>query len=219
MRDWLVGEIKVRRDVTQIYNGIDTEAFSPGDDGFRIRRRMGIQERAFVIGIVSRLDPIKDHLTLFTAFNGLKKSYPDLRLLVIGDGPARQKLESLSGEGIDFLGPRLDIAELLRCLDLFVLPSLNEGISNAILEAMASGLPVVATRAGGNPELVKDGETGILFNPGDIQGIASAIFSYMKDGRQRRIHGTSGRSMARRHFGVEAMVKSYEKVYERVANV
>jgi len=218
MRKWLLDEVRVKKSVTQIYNGIDTEVFSPDNDRFGIRRRMGIPERTFVIGTVSRLDPIKDHPTLFKAFKGLKKSTPGLRLLVIGDGPERKRLERLSTDGIHFLGQRSDTAELLRCLDLFVLPSLNEGISNTILEAMASGLPVVATKVGGNLELVQDGVNGILVDPGDTQGVASAIFSYVKDDRQRHSHGTSGCSMARQHFSVEAMVKSYEKVYERVAN-
>ena len=216
MRGWLLSEIRVKKSVTQIYNGIDTTVFRPGDDGLRLRGRIGIPEGEFVIGTVSRLDPIKDHPTLFKAFEGLKKSHHGLRLLVIGDGPERQRLERLATEGIRFLGQRTDIAELFRCLDVFVQPSINEGISNTILEAMASALPVVATNVGGNPELVRGGQTGMLVQPGDSSGLVSAISNYIVSRDMRDSHGKAGRLRALRDFSIEAMVRSYEGVYRRV---
>ena len=215
IRQWLLDQIRVRKSVTQIYNGIDTSLYSPGDCP-GIRRSLGIPEQAFVTGIVSRLDPIKDHPTIFKAFHELKKSNPDHRLLVIGDGPERQRLGRLATEGIHLLGLRTDIPEFLHCFDIFVLSSINEGISNTILEAMASGLPVVATKVGGNPELVLDGITGILVRPGDVQGFVSAISGYLEDTNLRDSHGAAGRAHACSHFSIEAMVQSYENVYNRV---
>jgi glycosyltransferase involved in cell wall biosynthesis len=137
--------------------------------------------------------------------------------LVVGDGPERRRLESAAGEGIVFLGNRLDVPEILRSLDVFVLPSLNEGISNTILEAMASGVPVVATRVGGNPELVEDGQTGTLVSARDKEAFASALIRYLDDPDLRRLHGEAGRARACNHFSVSKMVDGYEAVYRRVA--
>ena len=137
---WLTDVVKARRSVTQIYNGIDTNAFAPSQDAWRkLRAEFGIAESTCVIGIVGRLDPIKDHTTLFQAFAALHSRHPEMRLLVIGDGPERTRLEALAGAGVQFLGNRLDVAAVLQALDVFVLSSLNAGMSNTILEAMATG--------------------------------------------------------------------------------
>jgi glycosyltransferase involved in cell wall biosynthesis len=166
--------------------------------------------------VVGRLDPIKDHLSLFSAFETLRKRKADVCLLVVGDGPERRRLESAAGEGIVFLGNRLDVPEILRSLDVFVLPSLNEGISNTILEAMASGVAVVATRVGGNPELVEDDKTGTLVPAGDREAMASALSKYLNDPGLRRFHGEAGRARVCNHFSISKMVDGYEAVYRRV---
>ncbi len=213
---WLRDEVGVRRPVTQIYNGVDTGVFRPGPGG-RVRSELGLPADAFVAGIVGRLDPIKDHPTLFRAFSRLRESVPEARLLVVGDGPERERLEREAGEGVVFLGDRTDVPEVLRALDVFVLCSRNEGISNTILEAMATGLPVVATGVGGNPELVMPGRTGTLVPPGDPEALCAALGRYAGAPRLARAHGEAGRARAASGFSVEAMVSAYEGVWRAVS--
>jgi glycosyltransferase involved in cell wall biosynthesis len=203
--------------VTQIYNGVDVEKYCSGNGRDRIRFEIGLAADIPLVGVVGRLDPIKDHLTLFRAFEAVRTVLPEARLLVVGDGPERERLENRAGDGVIFLGNRSDVPEILRALDLFILPSLNEGISNTILEAMATGIPIVATRVGGNPELVEDGRTGILVKAGDLQSIASAILRYLQHADLRARHGEAGRQNVLKRFSIEAMVRSYEAVYRRVS--
>ena len=213
---WLEDEVRVGKPVTQIYNGVDTEVFRPGPDG-GVRAELGIPGRSFVIGSVGRLDPIKDHSTLFRAFVRLREAVPDARLLVVGDGPERERLESEAGPGVVFLGNRTDVPRVLRALDVLVLCSRNEGISNTILEAMASGLPVVATRVGGNPELVVPGATGELVSPGAPGEISDRLLRYVRDPMLAKAHGMAGRKRVLECFSIEAMVAGYERVWRRVA--
>jgi len=213
---WLLERVRVRAPVRQIYNGVDAARFRPGRSDGRIRRGIGIPDRAFVVTICGRLDPIKDHETLFRALRELRRRHPESHLLVVGDGPERRALERQAGEGVWLLGERADVPQILAETDVFVLPSLNEGISNTILEAMAAGVPVVASRCGGNPELVVDGECGCLFTPGRDDEIVGALERYASDTPLRRAHGESGRRRAIAHFGIEQMVERYEDVYRRV---
>jgi sugar transferase (PEP-CTERM/EpsH1 system associated) len=214
--NWLCNDVRVRKPVTQIYNGVDVEKYRPGNSGTRIRAELGITAHVPLIGVVGRLDPIKDHPTLFRAFEIVRTVLPEARLLVVGDGPERKRLENQAGDGVIFLGNRSDVPEILRAFDLFVLPSLNEGISNTILEAMATGIPVVVTRVGGNPEIVEDERTGVLVKPGDFQSMASAIVRYLQHPDLRAKHGEAGRQSVLKRFSIEAMVRSYEAVYQRL---
>jgi glycosyltransferase involved in cell wall biosynthesis len=170
---------------------------------------------------------IKDQLTLVRAFLHLLDNEPGarevLRLVIIGDGllleEARQLLRAAGAGQVAWLpGERADIPDMMRGLDLFVLPSLREGISNTILEAMASGLPVVATRVGGNPELVEEGRTGMLVPPSDPVALAQAIRTYLVDKGQLIRHGQAGRRRAEARFSMEAMVNAYLGVYDAVLN-
>jgi glycosyltransferase involved in cell wall biosynthesis len=140
---------------------------------------------------------------------------------MIGDGPLRRESQKLLSEaGVADLawlpGERADIPELLRAIDLFVLPSIAEGISNTILEAMVSGLPVVATYVGGNSELVVEGETGMLVPSSDPVAMAEAIQSYLKDPEKLARHGQTGRKRAVEHFSIEKMVEGYLSLYDEV---
>jgi sugar transferase (PEP-CTERM/EpsH1 system associated) len=192
MAGWLTKDIHIPRNrITRIYNGIDCHQFQPAscDLKRKIRLEIGANPDHPIIGIVGRLDPVKDHQSLFEAFNLVRKDLPEAILLVVGDGPDRRRLEDLAGDGIVFLGNRLDVPTLLKALDIFVLPSLNEGISNTILEAMASALPVVATAVGGTPEIVKNGRTGLLVPPKTPSAIATAILKYLKNNQLCRQHG------------------------------
>lgn len=227
--DWLVHTVGVRHDrVTQIYNGVDLRRFHPR---IGLRPSLGPEGFAppgtFVIGTVGRMAAVKDQLTLVRAFLHLldiEPGGPDrLRLVIIGDGPLRERvlrlLDAAKAGHLSWLpGERADIPEIMRGLDLFVLPSLREGISNTILEAMASGLPVVATRVGGNPELVEERQTGLLVPPADPVKMAEAIHTYLMDAAQLLRHSHTGWKRAEVQFGMESMVNGYLTAYDAVLN-
>lgn len=207
--------------ISQIYNGVDTARFQSEPHRTWVTERFGFAD-AFVIGTVERLQAVKDPLNLARAFLQLLRSQPSLgervRLVVVGAGPLQEALESLLQEGgvrqlCWLAGNRDDIPALLRGFDLFVLPSRAEGISNTVLEAMASGLPVVATAVGGNPELVEDGVTGRLVLAADPSALADAMGAYLNSPILARGHGLAGRRRAEELFGLETMVGAYAELY------
>lgn len=212
MKAWLEKDIRVGKDVIQIYNGVDCNLFCPGNDEV-LKSELGIAPETIVMGIVARLDPIKNHAGLIKAFNRVHKKNPHTCLLIIGEGPERPKLEKISSSRVLFLGNRSDVCNLLKCIDIFILSSFNEGISNTILEAMASGLPVIASDVGGNPELVKDGENGFLVPPHDYEQMADRIVKYIAEPHLVELHGKTGREQAVRNFSIASMVNDYESVY------
>jgi sugar transferase (PEP-CTERM/EpsH1 system associated) len=202
--------------ITPICNGVDTERFHP--DALR-------SGELFTIGTVGRIQPVKDQALLLRAFAAAMESRPELRnrtrVAVVGDGPQLDALRMLAASlGIADLawlpGAQNDVPRILRSFDLFVLPSLNEGISNTILEALASGLPVVATNVGGNPELVDDGVTGKLFPVGNLEALEQAIIEYATDRALCCRQGEAARDTAIRRFGLTAMVSQYQAVYDRL---
>ncbi|MFS2002567.1 TIGR03088 family PEP-CTERM/XrtA system glycosyltransferase [Duganella sp. CT11-25] len=225
---WLVGTIGARpQRVTHICNGVDSLQFHPrlgpvaavGPPGF-------LSEGTFVIGCVGRMAEVKDHLSLVQAFLLLltqDELAPDqLRLMIVGDGPCRQPcLDLLRDAGVAQLawlpGARDDIPQLMRAMDVFVLPSLAEGASNTILEAMASGLPVVATAVGGNPDLVQSGWTGSLVPARDPALLAEAIGDYYRIPGLAEHHGGRARRRVMAEFSLTAMADAYLAVYDRLA--
>jgi sugar transferase (PEP-CTERM/EpsH1 system associated) len=215
---WLVDVVGIpARKVLTIQNGVDTTRFTA--DGREVARRlMGLDENAIVIGSVGRLDPVKDYPSLIEAFARLAPDHPESTLLLAGDGPERDALTALVaktglGERIRLVGERGDVPALLGALDLFVLPSIAEGMSNVILEAMASGVPVVATAVGGNAELVQDGITGRLVPARVPARLAAAIGTYLAEPHLRRLHGKAARERALADFSLERMVGSYRALY------
>ena len=228
LENWLINTISVEPDhIDQIYNGVDSYTFCPrskrppnnfGPEGF-------FTEDSFVIGSVGRMAAVKDYPNLVKVFLTLLKKEPTqknrLRLLIVGEGDSRKKcIEMLREAGAEakawLPGERSDIPELLRTMDLFVLPSLGEGISNTILEAMSSGLPIVATRVGGNTELVKEEEcTGKLVPPGIPETMADAISTYYRNSSLLDSHGKSARKLIESRFSMETMTNSYLKVYDK----
>lgn len=218
LKGWLIEQVKVKNKVTQITNGVNTDQYTPGNDS-AMRNSLEIPQDAFVVGIVATLNTIKDHPTLIQAFKKVKAEKTNSVLLIVGDGPERSQLESMGGQGIRFLGNRNDIPELMRIFDVFSLTSINEGISNTILEAMATGLPVVATRVGGNSELVTENVTGRLFTPKDSAQLASILLNYAVSDDLRMDHGSQGRKSARMKFSLQTMVEKYEKVWRKTAKL
>jgi glycosyltransferase involved in cell wall biosynthesis len=169
------------------------------------------------------MQAVKDPLTLARAFVLIMRAMPGaarrLRLVMVGEGPLREPARMLLAEaGVDeyawLPGERNDVARIMRSFDLFVLPSLAEGISNTILEAMATGLPVLATAVGGNPELIQAGVTGALVPRGDPQSMARAMRAYAESAELCRRHGIEARRTIERKFGMEAMVDAYMKIYD-----
>jgi sugar transferase (PEP-CTERM/EpsH1 system associated) len=216
------------RRITQIYNGVDTDRFAPSSGAAAGRLPAGFEGGAQVrIGSVGRIQPVKDHSTLLKALATVVTRRPELRasarLILIGEGPLRDAMhDQARALGIAdiswFPGSSNCVPEMLRTLDVFVLPSLNEGISNTILEAMATGLPVVATAVGGNVELVEHGVTGQFFEARDSAALASRLEEYLIDARLRKRHGAAARQAAVRRFSLAAMVGSYGAVYGRLCS-
>ena len=220
LRRWLIQDVGIAADkVVRLHNGVDTDRFAPGDRG-EVRAKLGIGAEQTVVGTVGRLDPVKDQASLLEAF--ARVAGPDAVLVIAGDGACRDALHAQAaalglGDRVRFLGERRDVARVLQSFDLFVLPSLGEGISNTILEAMATGLPVVATRVGGNPELVDDGVTGQLVPRQAPEVLAKAIGEYLRDPARRKDHGARARARAIRLFSLSAMREAYADLYDRLA--
>ena len=224
LRGYLVGHVGVARErVETICNGVDTARFRPG-------RRRDLLPAGFageddvVCGWVGRMEAIKDPVALARAFAAARRgggAGARLRLVMVGDGGERAAVERAlaagGARGAAWLaGARDDVAELMRAFDVFVLPSRAEGISNTILEAMATGLPVIATRVGGNPELVEEGITGTLVPPRDAQALAAALARYAGDPVLREEQGRAARERAELRFSIAHMVRRYESLYGRM---
>jgi sugar transferase (PEP-CTERM/EpsH1 system associated) len=212
--------------VAQIYNGVDVRRFHPPSAG-----REGIEGCAFgatghwLVGTVGRMQPIKDQLTLVRAFIRALDIAPDqkerLRLVMVGDGPLYGEAhELLARAGVAALawmpGTRADIPAILRGLDCFVLPSRAEGMSNTILEAMATGLPVVATDVGGNGEIIEAGVTGELVPRADAESMAQCILAFARNPEAARAAGRAGRQRIERQFSLESMVQHHQDLYDRL---
>ena len=219
LKSWLIRTVGIPESkVTTIHNGVDTRRFSSEERGAS-RISLGLDDSVFTIGTVGRLDPVKDHTSLLQAFLPIARSAQPACLIIAGAGPMRKSIESLSAElgisdKVQLLGERHDIPRVLKACDVFTLTSIAEGISNTVLEAMASALPVVATRVGGNPKLVDDGVSGYLVRAQDVAGLTAAYESYLYDPKLRDAHGQNGRVRAEQQFSLERMASQYAQLYQ-----
>lgn len=210
--------------ISVIHNGVDTSHFQPSAKlRAAARDRFRVAPGVLCLGAVGRLEPVKDLGTLLRALTALPDDAPRWRLLVAGDGreapQLREQVESrpeLRGR-VEFLGEVDDIPMLLNALDLYVLPSISEGISNSLIEAMSAGLPVIASAVGGNPEVVVDGESGVLFPAGDVSALAGAVAGLFRDSRRRDVLGGQARRRVIDQFSLDAMVGRYEQLYSDLA--
>lgn len=213
LEQWLVEVVGVpAKKIRHICNGVDTERFRPDDAKHDVGGEV-------VIGTVTRFEAIKDPLNLVEAFLMLREAGHRARLVMIGDGElyatCKKALEVAGEASASWLpGSRDDIAEQLRSMDIFVLGSLREGISNTVLEAMASGLPVVATDTGGNGELVEAGVNGQLVPAGDRAALCRAIRDYVIDPAHRVDHGRASRERAMSRFTLARMIDEYRSLYD-----
>ena len=213
------------RRITQIYNGVDAERFAPATAQPAPISGCPFQApQHWLIGTVGRMAPVKDQLTLARAFVQALRLDPGFgqraRLVMVGDGPLRAQAQAVLDEaGAGALawlpGERSDVADVMRGLNCFVLPSLAEGISNTILEAMAAGLPVIATAVGGNPELVARDRTGSLVPAGDPGAMAQALLGLAAEPQRARLWGQAGRAEVEQRFSLQAMVAAYQGLYDR----
>jgi L-malate glycosyltransferase len=203
-----------------IHNGLVPDRFDrPPDPG--MRRRLGVDGATFVVAVVANFIPYKGHRFFLEAWAQIAARAPGAVALLIGDGPARREIEArvhalrLDGS-VRFLGSRPDVPDILGTVDILVHPSLEEGFSNAILEAMGARKPVVATAVGGNPEAVVHGETGLLVPPGDGRALAEAILWLLERPAQAVAFGQAGRQRVVERFELSRMVRCYESVYDRL---
>jgi glycosyltransferase involved in cell wall biosynthesis len=209
-----------RRDkMVLIPNGVNEAALTVLGDGLGKRSELGISAQTPIVGAVSRLAWKKGLRHLLATVPRLLEVLADLRVIIVGDGPLRPELAAqASALGVEkhvvFLGSRSDALELLSTFDVFVLPSEIEGMSNALLEAMAVGRPVVATDVGGNPEVVVDGETGFVVPPADPDRLAAAIVKLLQAPDMAREMGAAGRQRVCEEYRVDVMVRRIENLYD-----
>jgi sugar transferase (PEP-CTERM/EpsH1 system associated) len=210
--------------LTQIYNGVDQQRFNPAPQGrSQIEGSPFNDPRYWLAGTVGRMQTVKAQPHLAQAFVQVLQQHPvlrdRLRLVMVGEGPLRAECEAiLRDQGLSacawFSGERSDVPDVMRGLNCFVLPSVAEGISNTILEAMSSGLPVLATNVGGNADLVAEGRTGHLVPAADVHALAHSLAALALDPLQAASMGHEGRRKLEAQFSLGAMVAAYEGVYQ-----
>ena len=224
--DMLVGEERVRRgSIVTIPNFLDDEAFESPPPGWRdeFARELGLPEERMVVGVVASLSPVKDHATLLRAIALLTPSWPTLHLVLAGaDGGSLAPLRELAGmlgiaERVHFAGLRPSVPSAHRLFDVSALTSISEGLPNSILEAMASGRPVVATAVGAIPDAVSDGTTGFLVRPGDAEGVADRLQRLLRDPALGRRLGQEGLERARANYSAHAAIDRLLTTYRELA--
>jgi len=214
LKDFLVTRYRLpSHRITVAVNGVDTDFFQPNPNG----RPQGPP----VLLSVARLVPDKDHDTLLQAFASVSPRHPDAQLWLVGTGPRRgvleQQVQNLGlTERVKFIQPGQDVRPLYHQADIFVLSSRAEALPNVILEAMAAGLPVVATRVGGVPEAVLPEATGLLVDSGDDAALAAALARLLDDPKTRRALGRAARQRVLDHFSFPAMVRRHQDLWSRL---
>lgn len=215
----IADRLSVRKNCTRVHviaNGIDVSLFSPAPTGAFDSKSNGA-----TLGMVARLDLQKGFECLFDAIAALRADFPALRLLVVGEGPDRQRIEAMiRGRDLNgvvtLVGEQSDMPRVYASMDIFVLPSLNEGLPMTVLEAMAASRPIIATRVGAIPTVVRDGETGVLVNPGDPADLKSAISRLLSDPQWRSAIGKRARAHVERNYTAAIMGQKYDQVYRGV---
>ena len=222
LRDYMIQSRFPRERVRVIHNGIEPASAASPLDRRKARMLLGLDERGFVVTTVARLDPVKDLVTLLDAFAAVRKRVPGARLVIVGDGPERQRLDARAAQddlagSVQITGYRSDVRALLPAADVYASSSISEGVSITILEAMATGIPVVATAVGGTPEILSDGTGGILVPSRDPAQMAAAIASLAEDHRRRGALAAAARRRLETSFTLDRMVDDYARSYRGLA--
>lgn len=219
VRSYLVNEVGIPGDkVTTVATGVDLARFDPATVPDTLRAELGAPPSALIVGTVAILRRKKGHHLLLEAIPEIIRECDGALFVFAGDGPQRENIEERIrdlgiGKSVRLLGLRKDIPTVLKGLDIFVLPTLQEALGTSILEASAMRKPVIGTNVGGVPEAIRDGVTGLLVAPEDSKGLASAIIKLLKDGALRRRMGDEGRAMVEAGYSTEKMVEKMHKVY------
>jgi glycosyltransferase involved in cell wall biosynthesis len=209
--------------VAVIYNGLESSVAKKPFADSNVRNELAFSDKVPLVGMVANFNfEIKGHRYFLQAAKEVSHKTPDTNFLLIGEGPLRPQYEEMArelevGKKVHFLGKRTDVPAILSQLDISVLSSTSEGFSNVLLESMAVGIPVVATRVGGNPEIVIDGVTGYLIPPADPRAMAEAILHLLDMPNEATEMGAAGRTRVEENFSVESMVRSYERLYTSLA--
>ncbi len=217
----LISEGVPKNKIVRIPSAVDPEPYeAPCDRNFFLKEFDLTGENA-AIGVIAQLIPRKGHRFLIDAAPAILRERPGTRFLFFGQGPLEQTLRGLCrerglAEAITFCGFREDLPRILPCLDMVVHPALMEGLGVSLLQASAAGVPIVAARAGGIPEVVRDNVNGRLVAPGDVEELKAAVLSLLRDPVRAGAMGREGRTLVRSEFSIDSMVKGYLDVYETV---
>jgi glycosyltransferase involved in cell wall biosynthesis len=221
LKKFLTQKVGIKNDrIIVIHNGIDLDLYQPGSEKRgRARKELCIHATQPVIGTVGNLYPVKGHTYLLKALPIVKIMFPDIRLLIAGHGRLLGKLLNEARtlgiqDHVLFLGFREDTASLLQAIDLFVLPSISEGLPLSVLEAMASGKSVIATNIGGLGEVVIDGQTGFLVAPENSEALAKRMMLLLGHKSLSDQFGRAGRTRVEKEFSLASMVNKYQDLYE-----
>ena len=203
-----------------IPNGVDSRRFRPDPEARkRMREQLGLGSDVIVLGTIGRLDPVKDHYTLLAASQRLLAQGVALRVVIVGDGPEHKALsEKIAASrrlrnAVTLAGESATPEDWLNSFDIFALPSLSEGMSNTLLEAMATGLPAIATHVGANPDLIDDGKTGFLVEVRRPEALANCALTLCADAKLRSLFGANARRRVESEFSFQQMLDRYSKLY------
>lgn len=218
VRDYLISAGIPSWQVVAVPTGIDLASYAPVVGGGTLRAELGLPDGTVLVGTVAILRVKKGHADLLRAAKLVLRRFPEVHFVIAGDGPQMQNLLRLIGElglasRVHMLGLRRDVTNVLQSLDLFALPTHQEALGTAFVEAGAVGLPVVATNVDGVPEVVAQGETGVLVSPGDPAALAEAISGFLEDPVRRRQFGDNAQRRVSRDFSCEIMARRMEELY------
>jgi glycosyltransferase involved in cell wall biosynthesis len=223
IRQVLLAEGVPRNKVVCVHSAVDVAAYRPGGDRAWFRREFALAEDETAVAVIAQLIPRKGHQVLIDALPEVLAAVSRTRVLFFGQGPLREALEAQCAERgvaqhVVFAGFRADLERILPCLDLIVHPAFMEGLGVSLLQAAACGVAIVAARAGGIPEVVRHGESGLLVEPGDGGALAGAILALLQDPERRQALGRGGRALVERCFSLESMVAGNLQVYRNLLN-
>ena len=221
LRDFHARQAWISPDRIQvIYNGVDTQRFFPSPESRSVlRKRFGLPQCRFIVGTVGRMVPIKDHATLLRTVEIMVQRKIDAHALIVGSGSELERNQQLVNAcaglagRVTFIGASQEVPELLNAMDVFALPSISEGMSNTLLEAMATGLPVVATAVGGNTEVIDNEKSGWLIRPRDPEALASLLTRLAFEDDLRQKYGAAARARIIDRFSLDRMLNNYSQLY------